>query len=197
MTEVILASGRASRAQILKAAGVPFEAVSPGVDEAAAKQSLLAEALGPRDVADALAELKAVKVSARRPGLVIGADQTLDLDGVLFDKADSVEEARARLRALRGRRHRLHAALVVAENGEPVWRTIESPTLSMRPFTDAFLEAYLARQGEAILSSVGCYHLEGEGAQLFDHIQGDYFAILGLPLMGLLDFLRRRGVLEQ
>ncbi|HWA60046.1 MAG TPA: Maf family protein [Caulobacteraceae bacterium] len=197
MTEVILASGSASRAQILKAAGVPFEAVSPGVDEAAAKQSLLAEALGPRDVADALAELKAVKVSARRPGLVIGADQTLDLDGVLFDKADSVEEARARLRALRGRRHRLHAALVVAENGEPVWRTIESPTLSMRPFTDAFLEAYLARQGEAILSSVGCYHLEGEGAQLFDHIQGDYFAILGLPLMGLLDFLRRRGVLEQ
>jgi len=192
---VTLASVSASRAAVLAGAGVAFDKVSPGVDEAAVKAGLLAEGASPRDVADALAELKAVKVSLARPGLVIGADQTLDLGGTLYDKAESLDEARERLKALRGRRHRLHAAVVVAEAGEPIWRTLESPVLTMRPFSDAFLEGYLARNGEAALTSVGCYWLEGEGAQLFERIDGDYFAILGLPLLGLLDFLRRRGVL--
>jgi septum formation protein len=196
MTQVVLASKSAIRGQLLGAAGVAFDTDSPGVDEAAVKASLLAEGLGPRDIADALAEAKAVKVSRRWPGLVIGADQTLDFEGRLFDKADSLDEARKRLKMLRGQSHRLHAAVVVAQDGTPIWREVATSTLRMRPFTDAFLEAYLQRNGEAALSSVGCYHLEGEGAQLFDRIEGDYFAILGLPLIPLLDLLRRHGVLS-
>jgi septum formation protein len=115
---------------------------------------------------------------------------------VLIDKAGDLGAARARLETLRGRRHRLHAAVVVAQNGEPIWRDLSSPSLSMRAFTDAFLDGYLSRNGAAVLSSVGCYHLEGEGAQLFDRVDGDYFAILGLPLIGLLDLLRRHGALS-
>ncbi len=193
--KVTLASQSAPRAAILAGAGVAFETVSPGVDEAAVKAGLMAEGATPRDVADALAELKAVKVSRSRGGLVIGADQTLDLDGTLYDKAASLDEARGRLMTLRGRRHRLHAAVVVALDGAPIWRTLESPSLTMRPFSDAFLDGYLARNTAAALSSVGCYWLEGEGAQLFERIDGDYFAILGLPLLGLLDLFRRHGVL--
>lgn len=192
---ITLASKSASRAAILKGAGVPFETASPGVDEAAVKAGLLAENATPREVADALAEIKAVKVSKTRGGLVIGADQTLDLDGALYDKAESVEEARARLQAFRGRRHRLHAAVVVAKDGEAIWREVDTTTLTMRPFSDAYLEGYLGRNGAAVLSSVGCYQLEGEGAQLFEKVEGDYFSILGLPLFGLLDLLRRHGEL--
>lgn len=193
---VILASQSASRAAVLAGAGISFDKASPGVDESAVKAGLLAEGATPRDIADALAELKAVKVSRARPGaLVIGADQTLDLDGVLYDKAESVAEARGRLEILRGKRHKLHAAVVVALDGAPIWRALESPALTMRPFTDAFLDGYMTRNEAAALSSVGCYWLEGEGAQLFEKIEGDYFAILGLPLLGLLDLLRRHGVL--
>ncbi len=181
---------------MLRSAGVAFDAVSPGVDEETAKAALLAEGTGPRDVADALAELKAIRVSARRPGLVIGADQTLDFDGDLIDKASTLAEARERLTRLRGRPHRLHAGVVVARDGEAIWREVKTSTLHMRPFSDAYLDAYLERQGEAVLSSVGCYQLEGEGVQLFDRIEGDYFAILGLPLVGLLDLLRRHGALS-
>ena len=192
--KVVLASQSSSRAALLAGAGVVFEKASSGVDEAAVKAGLLAEGATPRDVADALAELKAVKVSRARPGaLVIGADQTLDLDGVLYDKAETLDEARHRLETLRGKRHKLHAAVVVALDGAPIWRTLESPALTMRPFTDAFLDGYMSRNEAAALSSVGCYWLEGEGAQLFERIEGDYFAILGLPLLGLLDLLRRHG----
>ena len=188
---IVLASTSAIRRQVLTAAGVPFEAVPAGVDEASIKDSLLAEGLGPRDIADALAEAKAVKVSRKRPGLVIGADQTLDFEGRLLDKADTVEEARARLGEMRGKTHKLHCGMVVARDGMPIWREVVTTTLRMRPFSDAYLEAYLARNAPAILSSVGCYQLEGEGVQLFDKIEGDYFAILGLSLIPLLDFLRR------
>ena len=193
--QVVLASTSASRAAVLTGAGVPFTAKAPGVDEDAAKAALLGEGAGPREVADALAELKAIRVSARNDALVIGADQTLDLDGTLFDKAASLEEARERLLALRGRPHRLHAAVVVAQGGAPIWREVQTSTLWMRPFTDDFLDDYLAREGEALLGSVGCYRLEGLGAQLFSRIDGDYFAVLGLPLFGLLDLLRRHGAL--
>src|SRR6185436_5257718 len=139
---ITLASKSASRAAILKGAGVAFETASPGVDEAAVKTGLLAEKATPREVADALAELKALAVSRARPGLVIGADQTLELDGQLYDKAASMAEARERLKAFRGRRHRLHAAVVVAREGEAIWRDVDTTTLTMRPFTDDFLEDY-------------------------------------------------------
>ncbi len=195
MIRVVLASTSASRAAVLRSAGVEFETLAPGVDEEAAKAALVGEGADPREVADALAELKALRISERREGLVIGADQTLDLDGALFDKAASLEQARERLQALRGRMHRLHAGVVVARGGEAIWREVQTSTLWMRPFSDAFLDDYLAREGEAVLGSVGCYRLEGLGAQLFSRIQGDYFAILGLPLMGLLDLLRLHGAL--
>lgn len=193
---VVLASTSAARGALLGDAGVVFEVMRPGVDEDAAKASLLAEGAKPRDVADALAELKAVRVSSRTQGLVIGADQTLDLDGELIDKAAGIDEARERLRRLRDRDHKLHSGVVVAKDGEPIWREVETATLWMRPFTDAFLDAYLARHGESLLSSVGCYRLEDDGVQLFSRIQGDYFTILGLPLLGLLDLLRRYGALD-
>ena len=190
---VVLASTSAIRRAVLTGAGVAFDSVSPGVDETAIKDSLLAEGLSPRDIADALAEAKAVKVSRKRPGLVIGADQTLDLEGRLLDKAGSVEEAGARLKALRGRTHRLHCGMVVARDGQPIWREVVTSTLRMRTFSDAYLDAYLQRNAPGVLSSVGCYQLEGEGVQLFDRIEGDYFAILGLSLIPLLDLLRRHG----
>jgi septum formation protein len=192
---VTLASGSLARAVLLRGAGVAFEAVRPGVDEDAAKAALLAEGASPRDIADALAELKAFKVSTKRSGLVIGCDQTLDLDGALFDKVETIAAARERLLQLRGKVHKLHSAVVVARDGRPIWRAVETSRLSARPFSDAWLDSYLARNGEAILSSVGCYMLEGEGVQMFDRIDGDYFAILGLPLLGLLDFLRLHGAL--
>lgn len=192
---LILASKSAARRAVLDGAGVRYEARVAGVDEDAVKTSLLAEGAGPREIADALAELKAIRVSSGRPDFVIGSDQTLDLDGQLYDKAESVEAARERLRLLRGRTHKLHSAVVVAKEGAPIWREIVTASLTMRDFSDAFLDDYLASEGEHALGSVGCYRLEGPGAQLFSKIEGDYFAILGLPLMGLLDLLRRHGEL--
>jgi septum formation protein len=166
-----------------------------GVDEDAVKASLLAEGAGPREVADALAELKAIRVSRGRTEFVIGADQTLDLDGALHDKAETLEAARERLMALRGKTHKLHSAVVVAKEGAPIWREVATASLTMRNFSDAFLDDYLKTEGPHALGSVGCYRLEGPGAQLFSKIDGDYFAILGLPLLGLLDLLRRHGEL--
>ena len=196
MTRIILASGSKARAAVLAGAGVTFETAIAGVDEAAVKAGLLAEGNGPREVAEALAELKAVRVSRKHPGaLVIGADQTLDLGGQLFDKAETLAEARERLRHLRGKTHKLHSAVVVARDGQAIWREVPAAKLTMRPFTDAFLDDFLARGGEGLLGSVGCYRLEDDGVQLFSRIDGDYFTILGLPLMGLLDLLRRYGAL--
>jgi septum formation protein len=192
---VILASKSAARRAVLDGAGVVYEATVAGVDEDSAKASLLAEGHGPREIADALAELKAIRVSRASPGLVIGSDQTLDLEGVLYDKADDIAAARERLTLLRGKTHKLHSAVVVAKDGAPIWRELVTAQLTMRDFSDAFLEEYLAAEGPHALGSVGCYRLEGPGAQLFSKIEGDYFAILGLPLMGLMDLLRRHGEL--
>jgi len=193
---VILASKSATRRAVLDGAGVAYEAAGSGVEEDAAKAELLAKGASPREVAGALAERKALAVSAGRGELVIGADQTLEFEGRLYDKVETVAAARERLRAMRGRPHQLHSAVVVARHGAAVWREMESATLTMRDFSDQFLEDYLAVEGEAALGSVGCYRLEGPGVQLFSDIQGDYFTILGLPLMGLLDLLRREGVLR-
>ena len=194
MTDLILASTSAIRRELLTNAGLAFAAVSPGVDEDAIKARLLAEGEGPAAVALALASEKALAVSRRSAGLVIGADQTLDLDGALYDKVDSLEAARERLILLRGRTHQLHAGLAAAEAGKVIWRQMVTTRLTLRDFSDAFLERYLEHDGQAALSSVGCYHLEGAGVQLFESIEGDYFAILGLPLLGLLAFLRQRGI---
>ena len=192
---LVLASTSAARKAVLAGAGVRFEAARSGVDEDATKARLLAEGASPKRVAEVLAEQKAVAVSTGRAQLVIGADQTLELDGRLYDKVETLDAARARLRELRGRPHLLHSAVVVALDGAPVWAETVSATLTMRDFSDGFLEDYLAAEGEAALGSVGCYRLESMGVQLFSEIAGDYFAILGLPMMGLLDLLRRRGVL--
>jgi septum formation protein len=193
VSRLVLASKSAARGQLLKDAGVRFDPVGSGVDEGVIKAGLLRRGAGPREVARVLAEEKAKATSLREPGLVIGGDQTLDLDGRLIDKAESLDEARARLIEFRGRPHRLHSGLAVAEAGEIVFTTVETATLQVRRFSDAWLDGYLARNGEALLGSVGCYMLEGEGVQLFENIEGDYFTVLGLPLLTLLDFLRARG----
>ncbi len=195
MTGLVLASKSVTRRAVLDGAGVPYEAVGSGVDEDAAKAALLAKRANPRQVAEALAEEKALAVSVGRPELVIGADQTLEFQGKLYDKVETVAAARERLQLLRGKPHMLHSAVVVAQGGAVTWRETRSATLRMRDFSDTFLEAYLDAEGKAALGSVGCYRLEGPGVQLFSKIEGDYFAILGLPLMGLLDLLRTRGIL--
>jgi septum formation protein len=196
MTPIVMASTSAVRRTLLAAAGLSFTAISPGVDEEVVKTQMLAKGEGPRAIALALAEIKAERVSHELGGLVIGADQTLDLDGGLFDKVPDIAAARERLILLRGREHRLHAGVAVAQAGAVIWRRTVTTRLVMRGFSDTYLDDYLARNAEAALSSVGCYHLEGEGAQLFETVEGDYFSILGLPLLPLLGFLRERGALE-
>jgi septum formation protein len=191
---LILASGSAARRRMLEAAGLTFSVESPRVDEEAAKASLRAEGLKPRDQADALAELKALSVSRGREGFVISADQMLAVDGAVLDKPKNLAEAREHLLRLRGKTHELLTAAVVAKEGAIIWRHVDVPKLRMRPFSDAFLDDYIARAGDATLRSVGAYQLEGLGAQLFERVEGDYFSVLGLPLLPLLHFLREQGV---
>ena len=192
--KLILASGSAARRQMLEAAGLSFEVDAPRMDEEAAKASLRAEGLKPRDQADALAELKALSVSRGRPDFVIGADQMLALGREVFDKPKSVDEARDHLLRLRGQTHELITATVVAREGAIIWRHIDTPKLKMRAFSDEFLDDYMSRAGEDVLRSVGAYQLEGLGAQLFERVEGDYFSVLGLPLLPLLAFLREHGI---
>ncbi len=194
---VVLASGSKTRLLMLERAGLIVDADPPAVDEQEMKAAFQAEQAPAEACAEALAELKAVRVSRRRPGaLVIGADQMLDLNGVWFDKPADLDHARAHLQALRGRTHRLVTAAVVAHNGSRISHTLDTARLTMRPFGDAFLDEYLRRQGPAVLSSVGAYQLEGLGAQLFSRVDGDFFTILGLPLLPLLAFLRDQGALQ-
>ena len=195
---LILASRSVGRATALRQAGVPFEIIPAAVDEAAAKAGLLAEAAPARDIADALAELKAQRVAGRHPDrLVLGADQVLVCGGRIFDKPRDLAEARIQLAALRGQRHELLSAAVVFEDAAPVWRHVGRAELTMRPFSDAFLDAYIEEQGSELLATVGAYRLEAGGAQLFARVDGDIFTIIGLPLLELLAFLRTRGVCRE
>jgi septum formation protein len=193
---MILASASEVRARVLRAAGVTFDIVPARVDEEALKQSMLAEKAAPRAIADALAALKARRVSTSHPGeLVLGADQVLVLNGELISKCETLAGAGALLKHMRGKTHRLISALVLAKDGASIWRHVDSAHLSMRAFSDGFLENYIASEGESLLSGVGCYKLEGRGIELFDKIDGDYFTILGLPLLPLLSALREQGVI--
>ncbi len=193
MARLVLASRSPARAHLLAAAGVAVEIRRAEVDEAALKRNALAAGADPRGVACALADAKACAVQAE--GLVIGADQTLDLDGTLFDKPTDLAAARRHLLALRGRSHRLHSAVSVARGGEVVWSGVDTVTLQVRAFSDDFLQRYLDTEGDALLGCVGAYRLEGLGAQLFERLEGDYFCVLGLPLLTLLDGLRELGAL--
>lgn len=192
-----LASTSSIRRQLLTNAGLSFEAVGAQVDEDAIKATMRAEGASPRAQADKLAEAKAVRVSQKRGGLVLGCDQIMAFKGISLDKSNSLEEASRRLKLLRGQTHSLECAVVIARDGAPIWRLVKTSFLTMRPFSDEFLNHYVASFGEAALSSVGCYQFEGAGVHLFDRVEGDYFAILGLPLLEILSFLRQHGEAPQ
>jgi len=192
---LILASKSTARAALLRNAGVDFAVDAAAIDEDAVKASLRADGRSAEEVALALAEMKAARVSRAHPGaLVVGADQLLDCEGAWFDKPADRDGARRDLLALRGRTHRQISAVCVVVEGATLWRHAEAARLAMRPFSDAFLDDYLARAGEEICACVGAYRLEDLGAQLFSRVEGDYFTILGLPLLPLLEFLRDHGV---
>mgnify|MGYP003578131825 CR=1 FL=1 len=181
---------------MLEAAGVPFESVDAGLDEEEAKAGLADAGFDPRDLAEMLAEMKARSVSGHGDALVLGADQTLELDdGSMMSKPASRDDALAQLRSLSGRTHFLHSAAVIVEQGERAWGRTESVALRVRPLSDGFLHDYLDREYEAIRGSVGGYRIEGEGVQLFEEIEGSQFPLLGLPLLPLLAFLRERQIL--
>jgi septum formation protein len=193
---VILASGSSARARLLATAGVRFDIVPARVDEETAKQSLLREGADPQEIAGHLAELKAIKVSMSQPqAVVIGADQVLTFQSEIVSKSSDMDAARALFHRLAGQTHELISAVVIAIGGAPAWRHSARAQLQMRQFGNAFVEDYFAAEGEALLDSVGCYRLEGRGAQLFSAITGEYFTVLGLPLLPLLAALREFGAL--
>jgi septum formation protein len=196
MPTIILASGSAIRATLLRNAGVPFETAVARIDEESVRHALQAEGASPRDQADALAELKAARVAARRPdALVIGCDQILDFKGTVLPKPADDDAVRAQLTMLRGQTHKLLSAVVLYQDGRPVWRHVGEARLTMRDFTADYLDSYIARNAGSVLDSVGGYKLEAEGVRLFSRIEGDYFTILGLPLLALLGYLGQTGAI--
>ncbi|MBY0581335.1 MAG: Maf family protein [Sphingomonas sp.] len=194
---VVLASTSASRRAMLNAAGVAHDAVAARVDERAVKDAMLADNAAPRDIADALAELKAVKISRERPGaLVLGGDSVVALgDGRLLDKPLDRADAATHLRMMSGARHDLISAAVIALDGVPIWRHVDVARMHVRMLSDAFIERYLDLEWPAIAGCVGCYRVEGPGVQLFHRIEGSQFTVMGMPLLPVLDFLRIRGAL--
>lgn len=194
---LVLASASPSRRMLMENAGLNFRAIAAEIDERAVEREIEHRALGPDELALELASSKALEVSSRFPqALVIGCDQTMSLGSQVFHKPADRAEARANLRLLRGRTHRLNSGVVLVRGGREIWRHLSTADLSMREFSDAFLEDYLTRCGDDVMKSVGCYQLEGIGIQLFSSIVGDYFTILGLPLLPLLGQLRRMGELD-
>lgn len=194
---LVLASGSKIRAELLQNAGLTIEVDPADIDERAVEAPLLNAGFPPEDLAAILAEAKALSVSERRPGdLVIGADQILAFNGQRYTKPETMASARRQLLAFSGKTHELMSAVVIAKNGEAVWRNISVARLTMRELTPAFVGHYLASVGDVALSSVGAYQLEGSGVQLFEKIEGDYFTVLGLPLLPLLAELRIQGEVE-
>ncbi len=195
---LILASGSSIRAQLLQNAGVPFDTQVARVDEDAVKAPLIEEQASPRDIADALAEMKARKVSERQPGaLVLGCDQVLSFEKQLLSKPTSPQDALDQLLAMRGKRHTLLSAAVIYEDGQPVWRHVGQVHLLMRQSSDSYLASYVERNWDSIRHTVGGYMLEAEGVRLFTRVDGDYFTVLGMPLLQVLAFLMLRGIIEQ
>ena len=192
---VILASGSQIRKDILEGAGIDFSVKTSRVDEASIKAAMMQDGAKPRDIADALAEAKALKVSRTETGFVIGADQIMVMDRKIYDKPKDLGEAKERLLSMRGKPHFLIGAVVICEGGVPVWRHMSKTVLHVREFSESFLDDYIAAEGEGLLSSVGAYKFEGRGAQLFSKVEGDFFSILGLSLLPVLDYLRTRGVI--
>lgn len=194
-SRLLLASASQTRLRLLRDAGLAVEAYPAQIDEAEIKRSARAEGERPEECALLLAELKAARIARRDPQrLVIAADQLLVCDDAWFDKPADLAAARAQLCALRGRTHCLVTAVLCWRGAVRVWHHVESPRLAMRAFSDAFLDDYLAEEGQSLLASVGAYRLEGRGAQLFDRVEGDFFSVLGLPLLPLLGFLRQHGL---
>lgn len=196
-TPLILASGSEIRGQLLRNAGLVFEVQQARIDEDAVKVALLAEEAPPRDIADTLAEMKAKKVAAKYPeAMVIGCDQVLAFENTILSKPQSPEDAGKQLRMLRGQKHMLLSAAVIYHEGKPIWRHIGQVRLRMRDASDDYIDAYISRNWDDIRHSVGAYQLEAEGVRLFHSIQGDYFNVLGLPLLELLAFLTLRGAID-
>lgn len=197
MNNITLASQSSARRKMLQDAGIAFQAIASNVDEQSEKTRLLATGVTPADIAEALARAKALDVATHTPGWVIGADQTLEFQGVTYDKVANLTDARERLTMLSGHVHLLQTATAVARDGEIVWQKLVTCRLTMRQVSDAYLDAYLDRNMPGILSSVGCYQVEGEGVQLFEDMQGGYFNIMGLSVLELFSFLRGEGVLQR
>lgn len=197
-TRLVLASGSAARRALLEAAGLSFDVVPADIDEKAIRDAILEKTAGaePADIASVLAAEKARVVSLLHPSaLVIGADQVLVLGGKIFSKPQSMAEAREHLVMLRGRTHDLVSAVALARGGTVHWQMTATAGMTVRDFSDEFLGAYLERLGERVLNSVGCYEVEGSGVQLFERIEGDYFTVLGIPLLPLLQRLRDEEML--
>jgi septum formation protein len=194
---LVLASASPSRRMLMKNAGLNFRAIAAEIDERAVEREIEHRALGPDELALELACSKALEVSSRFPqALIIGCDQTMSLGLQVFHKPADRAEARSNLLLLRGRTHRLNSGVVLVRGGHEIWRHLSTADLSMREFSDAFIDDYLVRCGDDVMKSVGCYQLEGIGIQLFNSISGDYFTILGLPLLALLEELRTLGELD-
>ena len=194
---LLLASGSKVRAQLLHNAGVSFETQVARIDEEMIKDAMHQDGAPPRDIADKLAEMKAIKVSSKCPNqIVLGCDQVLSFNGALLSKPANPDAALEQLKAMNGQRHELLSAAVICEQGKPIWRHVGVVRMNMREMSDSYLESYIQRNWDSIQESVGCYKLEEEGVRLFAQINGDYFTVLGLPLLEILSYLSLKGELE-